>query len=204
MGQKQSIKKALPFTHVFYINLMKRPKRDIEINQELAKFRQTMTITKIYASENKYQGFQGCTQSHIRALQRALVLDEKWVLIFEDDFQWKMSQKKLEHHLQTFFSEFKTANILMLEINPLNVEKTQYKNIYRVNKGLATASYLVRTAYIPKMLKNLHESYELKRRCDVGFLELQKDKSWFALQPPAGIQRPGYSDIEYRQVNYGV
>jgi GR25 family glycosyltransferase involved in LPS biosynthesis len=191
--------------HFYYINLASRKDREQEFKTECKTIGiPPEKLIKIDASVDKLSPFQACTRSHIRALQKSLASNDRWCIIFEDDFKLNMKIDKAKYLISKFFQDFPGANVLMLEINPLVIHRTHSTGIYQVEKGLAMAGYMVRGEYIPKMLRCLQESYRTRQPFDVGIFKLQAKDHWYALQPAMGIQRPSYSDIERRNVNYGV
>ena len=105
-----------------------------------------------------------------------------------------------------FWTEFqnKGAQVLMLQHNPIQTKSTHAKGIVRVIKSLCTAGYIVCSSYIPTLLINLNHSLKMQIPCDVGYCELQKRGGWYALQPAAGKQRPSFSNIENKYVNYRI
>ena len=179
----------------FFISLQTRPDRTRQFLIEASKFK--FRPIRIFATTHD-KPFMGCTKSHIRALEKSLIYKWEWIFIFEDDFQFKLDPWPT-------INEFKQTrgNVLMLQVNPLKLGKSKgsFKTVLR---GLSTAGYMVRYSYIPKLLKNFRSSLMNEIPLDVGMLKLQNDKTWFTVQPPIGIQRPGYSDIEKRFVNYGI
>ena len=95
------------FGCVFYINLMSRPDRRKQIQKELERLKlspnkQCILYASLSDHHNRLTGFQGCTKSHIRALQRGLASKSKFVTIFEDDFYFCMATSKLKK-IREFF-----------------------------------------------------------------------------------------------------
>lgn len=186
----------------YYINLIHRKDREMEFQEELEKMNISVTkVTKIYASKEK-KGFMGCTKSHIRIFQNALSCGQNMVAIFEDDFMFNINFKNGISKFNEIWKQYPNTDVIMLAANPVKIVKSKVPQVYRVKQALSTAGYIVRRSYFQTMLKNLHESFHLKRPCDVGFCYLQEKDNWYVLQPAMGQQRPSFSDIESRFVDY--
>ena len=109
---------------VYYINLAHRVDRQKAFQKELQKMLvDPDKIHKLYASTGRV-GFMGCTKSHIRILQMALASGAKMIAVFEDYFMLTMKINKAEYIINEFWKTFPTANVLMLQSNPIDVEQT--------------------------------------------------------------------------------
>jgi GR25 family glycosyltransferase involved in LPS biosynthesis len=183
---------------IVYINLKERKDRNIDIKKELLKLNKP--FHRIDAIKHK-SGAQGCTLSHIKSIEYFLFkTDSKWCLICEDDFMFTMDIKEIDKKINLFFQ--KKKHILMLAINPINVSKP-INGISKVNFGYTTSCYLVNRNYASVLWVNLKKSLRKNIPCDVGYTTLQKRDEWYCLQPAAGRQKPGFSDIQKRHTNYG-
>jgi glycosyl transferase family 25 len=190
-------------TKVYYINLAHRKDRAQQFSEEIPKFgfKKTANVEKFDASYNTVKGFMGCTLSHLRVLEDARKHNYRFVLVFEDDFMVK--RKNLEELFDKAWETFPTCNVLMLASNAVKTSKTKVKGLNKVKQALTTSGYAVRRSYFGVMIENLRQSYLLERPCDVGFCFLQRRDLWLAFVPGFGVQRPSYSDIEKKKVDYG-
>lgn len=190
-------------TSFFYINLLYRTDRDQEFRQEITKMKiPPRKIQKIYASMNK-KGFLGCAASHLRALQLSTLCDSDFVLIFEDDFQLTADIDEYLQYIDYFWENFSDANVLMLQINPIEIAKTSHPSFFRVYRALSAAAYMVKKSYLPSVTLNVLSSLKNRIPVDVGYTNIQNE-GWYTIIPTMGKQRPSYSDIEKKFVNYGL
>jgi len=191
---------------VVYINLRHRDDRYRHIRNELAQLiNADHRVFRIDATPHD-KGLVGCCMSHIRALQKAFVVTQReFVCIFEDDF---MLQPKDLHvfrrRIDGFWGRHPEANVLMLAINPTQVQRTKERGIVHVQRAQSASAYMIRTTYIPTIIACFQRALAKQQHLDLEWWGIQQDGTWYGLQPPLGIQRPDYSDIEKRQVNYGV
>jgi GR25 family glycosyltransferase involved in LPS biosynthesis len=187
---------------IYYINISHRTDREKLFQKELGKMAfEPSKIHKLYASTG---GFMGCTKSHIRSLQMALASGANKIAIFEDDFMLTMKIQNAVTLIDQFFKVFPNANVLMLQSNPIEIQSTAMSGISKVKKALSTAGYIIKVEYIPTMIRNLQQSLKDGKPFDIGLFQLQSTDHWYALQPPMGKQRPSFSDIENKFVNYGL
>lgn len=190
-------------TSFFYINLMTRTDRDTEFREEIKKMKIPIKqVKKVYGSKAK-KGFIGCAMSHLRALQIGLSTNSRFICIFEDDFQLTSNIEEYIKKIDMFWDEFTDANVLMLQMNPLQLCETHNSNLFKVESALCAAGYMVKRSYIPSLIKNIMDSLKKKIPVDVGYTRIQSH-GWYTFVPTMGKQRPSYSDIEKRFVNYGV
>lgn len=191
---------------IYYINLSHRLDRRVEIETEISKCGwKGVRIEATYVPE---KGAFGCAQSHLEALDTFLSSDESVALILEDDATFSHDPNVL---LEQFFADHKTDNdwdVLLLAANLKRwLEYTSYA--VRVVDAQTTSAYAItrRYAYI---LRN-HWRSCLKRfqhpelgppEIDMSWKELMPHSKWFCLQPKPASQRPGFSDIEVKFVDY--
>lgn len=167
-------------------------------------------------------GARGCALSHARALSDFLFYDEKpFVLIFEDDFAIREKstfvaslQDILKHGF--FWDVFLTAHNDCVPISG-----TQLKNTYRVIHARTASGYIVGRLYAARLIESFFRSGELLKRvenlpspnkelarsafsCDILWKELQTRDRFWTQQPSLTFQRPSYSDIEKKMVEYGA
>lgn len=184
-----------------YINLDHRTDRREEIESELSKL--SLPCERLSASLHSV-GAIGCTQSHIRALQRALELDVETLWVFEDDFMI------LNPNFQEVVESAPDFDVFLAGFNG---HHTHYKGQYsRVHSSQTTSCYIVKRKFIPTLLKTFQESLECfqkdtnphKYALDMYWKRLQPKSMWLTSTNRLGKQRKSYSDIEKRVTDYGV
>ena len=188
-------------THVVYINLDHRTDRRAQVEKELACFGNR--VERLSATRHKTGGI-GCSMSHIRALEKAK--DASWanVLIVEDDFMWTGQKEKGLEHLTLLTAQPYDVIVLggvSARYNPVTL---------RLQSCQTATAYLVAAHYYDTLLANFKEGLEGFLRSNVYgeyaldqfWKRLQSVDTWFIISPGLCIQRPSYSDIEHRNVDY--
>jgi predicted O-linked N-acetylglucosamine transferase (SPINDLY family)/GR25 family glycosyltransferase involved in LPS biosynthesis len=191
---------------IIYINLDKRTDRRAELEGELAKM--GLTAERFPAIEGE-TGMIGCGLSHIAVLKRAITEEWENVLILEDDFQFLVDKDTFENQLTRFFNSNATYDVAMLSYNLMSsVPKDDL--VSYVKEAQTASGYLVHKRFYGKLLANLEEgSYKLsnggtnsQHANDQYWKSLQPTAEWFCFNKRIGRQRPSYSDIELRHVDY--
>jgi hypothetical protein len=194
----------VPFIVAFdvrFINLKSRPDRLAQISEELRA--NHIAGVRIPAHKNQ-SGALGCALSHIDAVTS---LRARVGLIMEDDATLlrPLPHAELEHPSFSW-------DVLLLAYNGLPLDKCYRKQWCRAINLQTTSMYAVRKDYIPTLLTAFRESvagltsggavstYAL----DQTWKRLQHRDRWFAAVPRIAIQRPGFSDIELKHVDYKV
>jgi hypothetical protein len=131
------------------------------------------------------------------------------VLILEDDIEFCVDAAAAEEALRPLLTGTVPFDIVMLAYNdkrtpPLPpVADIQPFGLGRPNNYFAGAAYLVHRNMYDRLLELLKASVG-KRAPDVAWLPLQRDLSvrFYYCLTRIGRQRPGYSDIQRKEVNY--
>jgi glycosyl transferase family 25 len=188
---------------VVYINLDERVDRKLQVQQELLKVFPAEKIKRFAAIRTDFGGI-GCTMSHIAVLEMAK--REGWsnVLIVEDDFVWASRIDTSSVILKRLMSNPYDAIVLggtliRCDMASLKLESCQ-----------STTAYIVDRSYIDRMLENYKEGLQKLQETgdyptyalDQYWKRLHASGRWYIVMPIMGAQRPGYSDIEKRNVNY--
>jgi glycosyl transferase family 25 len=184
---------------VVYMNLDSRVDRRNHMEEFTKTFKNK--VERFSAIHNSV-GRVGCAMSHIQVLKDALKSDCKNILILEDDAEW---------------NKFDDSYICLQRLvnNPYDVillgggSIRSYSN-NRVEYSQTTASYIVNRHYISTLLQNFEESFEKNIRegpthenaMDIYWNKLQKTDNWYITHPVYIYQKPSYSDIENKDVDY--
>lgn len=191
--------------HTLFINLQHRVDRLLAVREEF-KSLGVQPIRMEAIRQNP--GSVGCTLSHIACLEHAI--REQWprVCICEDDFHVTDPPRFL-HHLHACLDELTTWDVLLLGGN-IGPPYVNHNHCMQVRNAQTTTAYIVQAHYYHVLLANFKESASMAfqhyppQQCaiDMHWKRLQAKDLWFILTPLMVTQRPGYSDIEGRVVNY--
>lgn len=185
---------------VVYINIPSRTDR----NDHMKEF------TKIFGDKvtrldgvQRTPGYLGCSQSHVRAVMLAMSHGWKNVLILEDDAEWNQfdtNYKRLE--------ELATRPYDVILLGGVCVQKDETDKV--ISSQTATA-YLVNGHYYPRLIENFKEGYRqlyetnnyTQFALDQHWKQLQRVDNWYIVSNPCMVyQKPGYSNIENKHVDY--
>jgi glycosyl transferase family 25 len=193
--------------HIYYINLDRRPDRRAHIEEELA--RMDLTATRFPAIEYT-PGHVGCFKSHLAVLKLAKEHDFENVLILEDDFQFLVTKDEFYAELRAFFESGMPYDVLMLSYN-LKIGEPCNETVGYVKEAITASGYIVHRRFYDKLI----ELYEWSLPYLIGiqkhwlymndavWIRLQPQSEWFYFMKRIGHQRPSYSDLEKREVDYG-
>jgi glycosyl transferase family 25 len=194
------------FDEVFYINLEHRVDRKLEIESELDKI--GLKYKRFNAIKNK-NGAIGCAKSHLELIKYARDNKLKNILIFEDDFQFIISKDIFWKNINYFINKCVDYDILLLGSNYM--ESNNYDDkLLKIIDAQTASCYLANEKIYDKLIKvweqgliNLEETNISQLfACDQSWKILQPEGNWYTFKNKIGIQRPSYSDIEQKIVNY--
>lgn len=192
---------------IFYINLDHRTDRRELIEKELNQFGlEYERFSAIYDP----LGAVGCSKSHLEVFKIAKERGYKRILIMEDDFTFIVSREIFEDAIQKITSQ--DFDVCMLAYNTNSSENVQESFWRKVNHSFSTSCYIMNSTYFDKVIPLIEESIPLLKQTndkplyaiDSVFTKIQSKDKWYESAIRIGIQRPSYSDIELRHVNYGV
>ena len=187
---------------VIYINLEHRTDRKEQVESELLKVFPLEKIVRFNAIKHKI-GAIGCSMSHIGCIEMAIQNNWKNVLIVEDDLQWK----DFDNGCYILSNLVKAKyDVIMLGGYSVSYDRSTYK----LKRCTTTLAYLVQTHYYSKLLDNYKTGLSFlkatndysKYALDRYNYSLQEKHNWYIIIPQMCIQRPSFSDIENKNVDY--
>jgi len=186
---------------VVYINLEHRTDRKAQI-EDVLKDIPSEKVIRFNAIKESHGGI-GCTKSHIAVLKMAQKEGWKNVMIVEDDATWNKFEEgyPILQKLSEQPFDVITLGIAFAEFN---------KDTYKLSSGQTTTAYIVNQSYYDRLLANYEEGlsgfqetgWYHQYALDQFWKRLQVRDNWYCVAPSLLVQRPGYSDIEKRTVNY--
>jgi len=191
---------------VFYINLAHRHDRRAEIETVLRNVEWLEGSTRIDAVLDSTNGHMGCLKSHIKALKAFMETPSQiqYAVILEDDCEFIHDPRP---GMQEFLADHGSIgwDVLMLASNAMR-EGPYLPYATRVFDSQTCAGYAITKPFARKLLAHWQQSISAVPflACDQSWKQLQPQNRWFSLLPKPGRQRPSFSDIERRRVDYGV
>lgn len=162
--------------------------------QEFNKFRQGKGGKNI-------AGAFGCLLSHYKIMELAKSRGCKSILVMEDDFEfvngWRENYTRCMKDLERV-----EWNMFYLSLNMDPVKKTSVTdNIFRPYFGLAASAYIVRESMYDEILTHV---FEYAKEIDLFYATYLQGKrdDIYAPHKIMVYQRPSYSDIEGKVVDY--
>jgi len=207
-------------TAIYQINLDQRQDRWVEsiANHKATGF-DRYDIKRFPAILQADNGALGCAKSHLKALTAFLTDDAReYCLILEDDFDFTVTAAAFQEKIDAIKAANLHWDVLLLSATSLLSFPTSLPFLASVFESRTTAGYLVRRSYVPAMLacftgsvmnlerfKNKQPAHFFRDRfaLDCYWQNLQRNtQTWYAFTPHIGMQRPSFSDIEGRFVDY--
>ena len=194
--------------HAYYINLEHRTDRKEHVTNQFEQL--GLPVNRFNAIQMK-NGAIGCSMSHLKLLQTAILNDFEHILIVEDDIKF------LDPELfKTQFNKFievhgNNWDVILFAGNNVPPYKKIDDTCIKVTRCQTTTGYLVNGHYIKTLMQNVKQGLtNLLNRpddrkqfaIDVFWFNLQVKDRWFLITPLTVVQREDYSDIEERVVNY--
>jgi GR25 family glycosyltransferase involved in LPS biosynthesis len=196
---------ALIQNHV-YINLDERNDRMISCEKELKKI--GLDRPHRFSAIKTRHGIVGCGISHLRCIENAKKEGLPYITIFEDDVIIP-KPKLIRNQVDRILDSGVEWDVLSLSGNAFKPHKEQHDDYVVVNRMYCGTAYIVKAHFYDTMIENIRDG--LSRILETGNRDYSWDAYWTILQPkhrfllvnPLTIyQRPDYSDIEKKNVNY--
>lgn len=204
---------------IYAINLDRRVDRWSELLASSLQFGLSpQAIERVSAVEDSQFGALGCAKSHLMALSHFLVHDTApYCLILEDDFDLTRSWSEFIEIFNKVVEQRLDWDVLLLMGTAVLAVPEPHLNIARIIEAQSAAAYLVQRRYVPQLLGcfadcvphlekmrsiNLRDFVTSRHAIDQAWKFLQRRDHWYILSPSLGRQRPSYSDIEQKHVDY--
>lgn len=190
------------FKNNYYINLKDREDRNKNAIEQISKLGVHPNRFDAIKSE---LGIVGCALSHIKLMHEAKKLNLPHVCIFEDDIIIKNPNLLIKKVKKLINEPF---DVLLLGGNNFRPFE-EHDDYIKVSCCYTTTGYIIKRHYYDIWLKNLEEGIRglLSTRDRIYSLDsynhiLQRGDNWWLITPICCYQKPDYSDIEKRDVDY--
>jgi hypothetical protein len=150
--------------------------------------------------------------AHLAALNYAKEKKWKTVLILEDDFKTYIAKDQVQKKLLRFFHTYKDSFDVVMLAHNTNKYTPKDDIVVRIEDSQTTSAYIVSERVYDKLIGVFKEAIdkliETKNynawAADQAWKRLQPELNWYAFKPSIGRQMPSFSDIENKNVDYGV
>jgi glycosyl transferase family 25 len=193
--------------HLFYINLESRPDRKVFFENQMNIL--GLNATRFNAIHHE-KGAIGCSLSHINVLKLAKEQNLEHVLVMEDDIHF-LKPELFINNINNFLSNHKNFDVLLIAGNNVGNYSIIDQNCVKIQECQTTTGYLVKNHYFDKLINNFENgvnklmkepSLEKFYAVDQYWKSLQLVDKWYLLTPLSVSQKPNYSDIEKKVINY--
>jgi glycosyl transferase family 25 len=194
--------------NIFYINLDTRPDRKSFFENQMRMI--GINNAKRFNAIKHNIGAIGCSLSHLELLKYAKQENMDHILIMEDDIMFTRP-KLFVYYLNNFLTKHKNFDVLLIAGNNMG-EYTRLDNFcVKISKCQTTTGYLVKSHYYDRLIQNYEEGINNlklnsallnKYAIDQYWTKLQLYDRWYLLTPLTVTQKPDYSDIEKKEINY--
>jgi glycosyl transferase family 25 len=207
MNNMSNIKNIQDIKNIFYINLESRPDRKLHFENQMRML--GLTAIRFNAIKNDC-GAIGCTLSHLALLKYAKKNNLDHILIMEDDIMF-LNPQVFTYNLNNVLTNHNNFDVLLIAGNNMGEYTRLNKFCVKISKCQTTTGYLVKNHYYDKLIQNFEEGVNnlkqnLTLSCnyavDQYWTSLQMKDKWYLVTPLTVTQKPDYSDIEKRQINY--
>ena len=117
----------------------------------------------------------------------------------------------VQEHLYQLLETPIPFDVCFLSYNVLASEETSYSFLRRATDTQTSSGYIIEQHYYDTLITNFESSVhgfenrlDGNHALDIEWKRLQPIDKWYYFTTRLGIQRPGYSDIDRRVVEYGV
>lgn len=205
----------------YCINLKRRDDRWRESQDNFAKCQLPPGFIKRWqATEDRQFGALGCAKSHLALLSHFLCATATDLcMVLEDDFDFVRPWPELLDLLRDIQRTAQNWDVLLLAGTTVVTERPNAIGLSRVTHAQSTAGYIVGRRYAARLIASFADSVASLERMkghvpnnfaaalaaiDMNWKPLQRADDWYIPNPPFGIQRPSYSDIVNKHVDYGT
>ncbi|BDC39918.1 hypothetical protein [Paraburkholderia terrae] len=178
----------------------------------------TASVTRWSAFADSEFGALGCAKSHVAVLTHFLIHESApYCLILEDDFDFVRPWNEFVESFNRLVTERIEFDAVLLTGTAALAYAPLPAGFARLVEAQTTAAYLVSRNYIPTLLSCFADSIPpmesmrhirprefvtMRLAIDMAWKRLQRKDRWYIGNPTFGRQRPSFSDIERRIVNY--
>ena len=196
---------------IYYINLDHRTDRNNDFLNEMNKVNfPSNKIKRISAIKNN-NGVLGCSNSHIKTLKDFVSSSHNICIIFEDDFEFIVTEETFKNQLQNIFNNNIIFDVICLSANINSLKNTEYDFLKKIIDAQTTSGYIITKSFainyllenfiIGKYLLENNPILEYKYAIDQYWKLLQPSSNWYLFHPKIGKQKESYSDIRKQIVN---
>lgn len=188
---------------VFYLNLAHREDRRADMERQAREYDWPAVRVPGVVPEAPHKAAAACTRAHLRALDQAIAHRLPAVMILEDDFEVLVPPSEFHRSLNEALEALGDAwHVLFLNMTPIRLLPFRGR-VRRVHQALAMSGYLVHRSYYYYLRCIFNDALFAGKPHDLFTqLHMKRDR-WYGFFPQLARQKPGFSNIEHKHVDYG-
>jgi len=190
----------------YYINLDERNDRMISCENELKKI--GLDRPNRFSAIKNEVGIIGCGLSHLKCLMEAKKDNLDYICIFEDDIIIS-KPNQVKNIVNRILQNNVEWDVLCLAGNAFKPHKEEHDDYVVVNRMYCGTAYIVKSSFFDVLIENIKIGLNNLMRTgnrdyswDAYWLLLQRDYRFILINPLSIYQKPDYSDIEKKVVDY--
>jgi hypothetical protein len=188
------------YDHIYVVSLIHRVDRQEQVCQEMEKYHIPFEI--INAVPNPESPYKGLRDTLVRILTFSLHRNAKRILIFEDDVQFtKAPQMDMLNAQVQLLANDRAWELFYLGLNTHKPLERISENLLKVKNAYALHAVSYSTEGMMSVLDAFKEHPHVP--ADVAIEQyVQPNGHSYCTFPLLATQRPSFSDIEKKDVNY--
>ena len=195
---------------VYVINLADHAERMGQVRDTLSRLGVPDAKVVRVDAVRRRPGWQGCTLSHLKALRmaqrdlRQAPPGVDYACIVEDDLMLDVPAREANAQVDRAFARVAQADAIYLAMSPQQLDDFDGR-LKRVRCSLGGAGTIYHRDTLPRVEHLLDASRAAGVALDLYLAQqgFQARAKCFGFFPPIMVQRPGYSSIEEKNVDYG-
>ena len=196
-------------TPKFYINILRRRDRAIQVEEEFNKHRITVFPWEAQDSlelivpfdspkrnEGNAAGILACAISHVSLIRYARDNGFNYVGVFEDDVLLSDGFAAKMRYIESIKEDW---DLFYLGCHDCSATPTEHDEIFQVSVAAGTYGYIMRNTLFDFVIENWWYRYGIDEFFDY---EVLKNFKALAILPPIVTTYPNFSDVVGHYVNY--
>ncbi len=179
------------FDRIYCISIDDRHDRRDEAKKQFAKVGLLDRVEFIIVKKHSTSPEEGCYQSHIDCLKRAIAANAKYILIFEDDIIFKGYNDSIITEAACFLEENSEWNVIFLGCIVRKSSKTTHRSVVKIKYQCLSHAYAINRQFAETIVSKPWQGIPYD-----AFLA-QMNKHCYAIYPSFAFQSNAATDNRF-------